>query len=237
MRYSLRTMARNPAFAITAMLILALGIGGNSAIFTVIRAVLLRPLDYREPDRLVYFSVENARRPRQNPSLSLVQFEGMKASAKTFAGMGAYGRPESFALASGGQPEELKGARVSANFLEVLGVPPLLGRSFLSEEDRAGGRAVAMISARLWKRRFSGARGSGDRHVRGLRADQGHEEPAVSCERDGSSCVLGHRGAVCDGGAGSRLHSREARGARGSNGCSQSGVVEVVKKERDENGA
>src|SRR5271169_2624369 len=89
--YSLRTMARNPAFAVAAMLILALGIGGNTAMFTVIRAVLLRPLDYRDPDRLVYFSVENPRQPQQNPSFSLVQFEEMKASAKSFTALGAYG--------------------------------------------------------------------------------------------------------------------------------------------------
>jgi putative ABC transport system permease protein len=154
--YSLRTMARNPVFAITAMLILGLGIGGNTAMFTVIRAVLLRPLNYREPDRLVYFSVENPRRLQQNPSFSLAQFQGMRAAAKTFWEMGAYGRPENFALSSGGEPEELKGVRVSANFLAVLGVAPALGRSFLEEEDVPGGRPVAMISTGLWKRRFSG---------------------------------------------------------------------------------
>jgi hypothetical protein len=78
----------------------------------------------------------------------------MKAAAKSFSGMGAYGPPENFALASGGEPEELKGARVSSNFLEVLGVAPALGRSFLEEEDKRGGRRVAMISAALWRRRF-----------------------------------------------------------------------------------
>jgi putative ABC transport system permease protein len=154
--YSLRAMARNPAFAVTAMLILALGIGGNTAIFTVIRAVLLRPLDYRDPDRLVHFTVENPRQAAQNPSFSLSQFEETKASANSFTAMGAYGRPENFALSSGGEPEELKGARVSANFLEVLGVAPALGRSFLEEEDKPGGRPVAMISRGLWKRRFGG---------------------------------------------------------------------------------
>jgi len=138
------------------MLILALGIGGNTAIFSVIRAVLLRPLDYRDPDRLVHFSVENPRQPMQNPSFSLVQFEEMKASAKSFTALGAYGRPENFALSSGGEPEELKGARVSANFLEILGVPPALGRSFFEEEDKVAGRPVAMISRGLWRRRFGG---------------------------------------------------------------------------------
>src|SRR5580698_1512408 len=154
--YSFRTMARNPAFAITAMLILALGIGGNTAIFTVIRAVLLKPLEYRDPDRLVYLAVENPKKPTQNTSFSQVQFEEMKASASSFASLGAYGRPENFALSGNGEPEELKGARVSANFLDVLGVQPARGRSFLPEEDRRGGRAVAMISTGLWKRRFGG---------------------------------------------------------------------------------
>jgi hypothetical protein len=77
--YSLRTMGRSPAFAVTAMLILALGIGGNTAIFTMIRAVLLRPLDYGNPDRLVYFSVENPKQPLQDTSFSLKQFEEMSA--------------------------------------------------------------------------------------------------------------------------------------------------------------
>jgi putative ABC transport system permease protein len=151
--YSLRGMARNPAFALTAMLVLALGVGGNTAMFSVIRAVLLKPLAYRDPDRLVHFTVANPRQPAQNPSFSLTQFEEMKV-AKSFTALGAYGRPENFALSSGGDPEELKGARVSANFLEVLGVPPMLGRSFLAEEDRTGGRPVAMISRELWRRRF-----------------------------------------------------------------------------------
>src|ERR1700684_4568838 len=102
-RYSLRPMSRNPAFAITAILILALGIGGNTAIFTVIRSVLLKPLDYRDPDRLVYFSVENLRHPLQTSSFSPVQFDQMKTSAKSFSALGAYGRPENFALSSGGE--------------------------------------------------------------------------------------------------------------------------------------
>ena len=115
--YSLRTMARNPVFAVTAMLILALGIGGNTAMFTVIRAVPLRPLDYREPDSLVYFSVENPRRPQQNPSFSLVQFEGMKAGAEHDAGLfphagnsahpraGVYGARQCRGVASGNDGE------------------------------------------------------------------------------------------------------------------------------------
>src|SRR5260370_5340615 len=122
--FSLRTMRKKWGSGIAAVLILALGIGGNTASFSVIRSVLLRPLGFRDPDRLVYFSVENPRQPKQNPAFSLTQFEEMRAAAKSFAGMGAYGPPENFALTSGGEPEELKGARVSAKFLEVLGLAP-----------------------------------------------------------------------------------------------------------------
>jgi putative ABC transport system permease protein len=153
--YALRTLRKNPAFILTAVLTLALGIGGNTAIFTVIRAVLLKPLEFRDPDRLVYFSIDNARRNVRNASFSLTQFTEMQSTAKSFSGLGAYGRPDNVTLSGIGEPETLKAARVSANFLDVLGVSPIVGRSFLPEEDQRGGRPVAMISSGLWKRRFA----------------------------------------------------------------------------------
>jgi putative ABC transport system permease protein len=157
LRYSLRAMRKNPAFAVTAVLTLALGIGGNTAIFTVIRAVLLKPLEYRDPDRLVYFSMDNAQRNAQDVPFSLTRFEQMKAAAKSFTGLGAFlGSPENMTLSGRGEPEALKGARVSANFLEILGVAPLAGRAFLPDEDRSGAARVVMISELLWRRRFGG---------------------------------------------------------------------------------
>ncbi len=156
LRYALRTMRRSPAFTVTAVLTLAVGIGGNTAMFTVIDGVLLKPLDYRDPGRLVYFSVDDPQLHWRDRSFSLDQFREMRADAKSFMAMSAYGRPENVTLSGTGEPEMLKGARVSANFLETLGIKPLLGRSFLPEEDVHGGRAVAMISAGLWKRRFGG---------------------------------------------------------------------------------
>src|SRR5258708_685497 len=81
--YAVRAMLKNPVFAVTAALTLALGIGGNTAIFTVIRVVLLRPLDYHDPDRLVYFSLDNARRQSHNDSFSLAQLEEMQRAAKS----------------------------------------------------------------------------------------------------------------------------------------------------------
>ena len=154
--FSLRTMRNNPAFALTAVLTLALGIGGNTAIFTVIRSVLLKPLEYRDPDRLVYLSIDNPQRHVLDASFTQVRLDEMRSAARSFDGLGAYGRPDNVTLSGSGEPEALKAARVSANFLDILGIPPVLGRSFRREEDQHGGPPVAMISSGLWKRRFGG---------------------------------------------------------------------------------
>lgn len=155
--YALRTMRANPVFAATAVLTLGLGIGGNTAMFSVIHAVLLKPLAYRDPGRLVHLSLDNPPMNIQGGPFSLVRFEELKPAARSFAGLGAYGPIENMTLSGGGaEPEALTGARVSANFLDVLGKAPILGRSFLPEEDTPGGPAVAMISEALWKRRFGG---------------------------------------------------------------------------------
>lgn len=160
--YALRTMRANPLFTLTAVLTLTLGIGGNTAIFTVIRGVLLTPLHFHEPQQLIYFAVENPKRNVREGSFAPAEFEEIRAAAaattadSSFTSLGAFGRPENIALTGNGSgPEALKGARVSANFLDILGIHPLLGRSFLQEEDKRGGPPVAMISSALWKRRFA----------------------------------------------------------------------------------
>ena len=146
--YAARGMRKNPLFAAMAVLILAIGIGTDTAMFTVIRAVLLKPLTYRDPDSLV----------RISGGATPTRFEQIKAAARSLAGIGAYTGMESVSLSEGGQPETVKGVRVSADFLEILGVRPLLGRSFLPLEDSSAGQgvapSVAMISAELWARRF-----------------------------------------------------------------------------------
>ncbi len=142
--YTLRTMRKQPAFAATAVLTLALAIGGNTAMFTVIRAVLLKPLPYPDSDRLV--SISGGATP--------ARFAEMKVATHSFSGMGAFTNEDSPTLSGGSEPEVLKGTRVSANFLQILGVTPLLGRSFRADEDLPGGAPVVMISARLWQRRF-----------------------------------------------------------------------------------
>jgi predicted permease len=141
----LRVIRRNPAFAITAIATLALGIGGNSAMFTLLRAVVLKPLEYRDPDRLVTIEVSTPTR-----------WQDMRPAAQSFSEIALFGMPERVTLTGGGEPEALAGARVSSNFLHVLGIEPLFGRGFLASEDTPGGAPVVMITAELWQRRFAG---------------------------------------------------------------------------------
>ncbi len=145
-RYGFRTLRSRPAFAATAIVTLALAIGGNTAMFTVVRAVLLQPLQYREPDQLV--SMAGGATPER--------FAEMKAGAHSFTEMGAFTGVEDLALSGGAEPEILKGVHVSAGFLRILAVDPVRGRGFRPEEDAAGGAPVAMISHELWQRRYGG---------------------------------------------------------------------------------
>jgi putative ABC transport system permease protein len=145
--YTLRTVRKNPAFAATAVLTLALGIGGATAMFTLIRSVLLKPLAYRDPDRLVQIS----------GGATSVRFEEMKNGARSYSGLGDYlDNVFDVTLSGGAEPEVLKGMTVSANFLDILEVQPLLGRGFRPEEEDKAGPPVALLSAGLWRRRFDG---------------------------------------------------------------------------------
>ena len=152
--YATRTMRKSRSFAATAVAALALGIGGNTVMFTVIRAVLLKPLEYREPDRLVRVSMDTAQFKSVDSGFSMSQFDAMRG-ARSFSGFGVFlNAAQDMTLSGGGPPEALKGGRVSGNFLEILGVQPLVGRGFAANEDRPGGAPVALISAALWRRRF-----------------------------------------------------------------------------------
>jgi putative ABC transport system permease protein len=144
-RYTFRKLRRDRMFTLVAVLILALGIGGNTAMFSIIHAVLLKPLGYRDPDQLVLLT-EGA---------TPVRFDELKTASQSYTEVAAFTAEEDVAFSGIADPEVLKGARVSANFLHLLGVSPLLGRSFLPEEDKPGAPAVAIISAELWERRFS----------------------------------------------------------------------------------
>ncbi len=144
-RYAFRTLHNRPVLVITAVLTLALAIGANTAIFTVIRAVLLKPLTYPGSDRLV--SLTGGATP--------TRFAEMRAAAHSFTGLAAYYGPENVTLSGGAEPEVLKAARVSAGFLRVAGLEPALGRGFRPGEDSPAGAPVAMISFDLWQRHFN----------------------------------------------------------------------------------
>jgi putative ABC transport system permease protein len=156
--YAFRNTARNPGFTAVAVLTLALGIGANAAMFSVMYAVLLRPLSYREPDRLVTIL---AGIPRLNIAAAFVEYntfvEWWRARSRSFEAMSAY-TPGTVNLTSGGQPQRVRMLRVSASHLSVIGTRPALGRDFLPEEDRPGAPRVALIADGLWKRRFGGDR-------------------------------------------------------------------------------
>ncbi|MBV8729684.1 MAG: ABC transporter permease [Acidobacteriia bacterium] len=147
LRVAFRNLGRNRSFTLAAILTLALGIGANSAMFTVIRAVLLKPLAYRDPGSLVEIS----------GGATIAHFEEIQAAQKSYTAVGDFFCCASTISLSGPQgPEARKISPVSANFLEILGVQPLLGRGFLPEEESPGGPKVAMISASLWQTRFKG---------------------------------------------------------------------------------
>src|SRR5919202_782324 len=155
LRYSLRVLLRRPAFTAVALLTLALGVGANTAIFSVVNAVLLRPLPYRDPERLVQVWEHNLKRGWTRDTVSPQNFEDWQAQARSFEAMAAY-EYESFVLTGGEAPERLVGILASSAFIDVLGVRPVLGRGFLPGEDARGAGRVVILSDRLWRRRFGG---------------------------------------------------------------------------------
>ena len=153
LRYGLRVLAKNPGFTIVAVLTLALGIGANTAIFSVVNSVLLRPLPYPQPDRI--FQVLKQYRTETGDSISVPLFNYWSQHTRVFEHFAAYsGLPIGFNLAEQGLPERVPGVRVTADFFKVFGVNPGLGRDFLSEEDRPGGGRVVVMSHGLWRSRF-----------------------------------------------------------------------------------
>jgi putative ABC transport system permease protein len=151
-RYGARMLLRNPAFTAIAVLALALGIGANSAIFSVVNTLLLRPLPYKDPSRLVVIW-ENATHlgfPKNTPSPA--NFLDWQKQNTLFEGMAAFAE-RTFNLTGVGEPERLDGRRVSANLFDLLGVKAILGRTFVPDEDKPGTK-VAILNESIWKRRF-----------------------------------------------------------------------------------
>ena len=153
LRFALRQLRKSPGFTLVAVLTLALGIGANTAIFSVIYAVLLRPLPYPDADRIMILT-ETGRTIPQIP-ISFPDYLDWKRDNTVFENI-AVSRRESYNLSGleGRAPEQISGGLVTANFFKVIGLEPQLGRTFTEEEDRVGGPPLAVISDRLWQRLF-----------------------------------------------------------------------------------
>jgi putative ABC transport system permease protein len=151
LRYALRLLLARKGFTAIALGVLALGIGGSSAMFSVVNTVLLRPLHFPEPERLL-FVWEHSQRIGRFP-VSVPNFVDWRAQAQSFEHLGAFVRT-TFNLTGGAEPERLDGMVVTSGFLETLGVPPLLGRTFTRDEERPRAGRVAILGEALWRSRF-----------------------------------------------------------------------------------
>src|SRR3954469_8299222 len=156
LRYAARNLWRNPGFTCVAVAALALGIGANTAIYTVVNSVLLQPLRYGKPEQLVVVRERNLKAGFPQFSLSPGNYIGYRDQNHSFSAIAAYGN-QGLNLSGGSQPERLRGARVSGEFFQVLGSKPALGREFSAEEMQLGSHRVAILSHALWQRRFGGS--------------------------------------------------------------------------------
>ena len=153
LRYAARLLANSPMFTLIAVITLALGIGANTAIFSVVNGVLLRPLPYKDPQQLVSVWEVQTNQPRAH--FSPAEFLDYQAQNQSFTEMAAY-RLMPLTLTGAGEPDQLDGLIVTANFFSMLGVPAENGRIFQSEDGRPGAPPVAVISHDLWRNRFGG---------------------------------------------------------------------------------
>ncbi len=154
-RYALRTLRQSPGFTLVAILTLALGIGANTTIFSVINAVLLRPLPYSHPDQLVLLAEHWPAFPIL--SVSYQNYKDFRDQSSSYEAVAAI-QPISYTLTGSNEPERVDGMMISASLLPLLGIQPTVGRAISPDDDRVGGAPVALISYALWQRRFSGSR-------------------------------------------------------------------------------
>ncbi len=152
LRFAVRTLAKSPGFTSVAVLALALGIGANTAIFTLIRTVLLKPLPYPESDRLVMLNEMFL--PDGVGSVSTPNFLDWRKQNRSFDELSAFSIGNAN-LQSSGTPKRIPSLAATANFFSVLRVQPVLGRTFLANEDQPGAQNAVIISERLWERRFA----------------------------------------------------------------------------------
>jgi putative ABC transport system permease protein len=155
LRYTLRMLRKSPLFTLAIVFTVALGIGANTAIFSIVNAVMLRPLPFRQPDRLVWIAEKNDKLNLPQFSASVLNYLSWKERAHPFDSMAAFGFA-TFSVTGQGDPEQVSGGTLTPSLFPMLGITPVLGRSFTADEDQPDSPKVAMISEGLWKRRFGG---------------------------------------------------------------------------------
>ena len=151
----IRSLLKRPGITLIAIITLALGIGANTAIFSFVNGILLRPLPYPEPDRLALITETALKRGIPDMHVSFPNFLDWRAQNSVFQDMATY-QGSNFAVTGVGEPEQLRGARVSHGLFEILRVPPLQGRTFTADEDRPDQNGVVIIGHGLWQSRFGG---------------------------------------------------------------------------------
>ena len=156
LRHALRALGRTPGFTLIAVATFALGIGVNTAVFSVFNGVLLRPLPYPEPDRITMVWMDNRREQIKEDITSYPNYVDWREQSASYSAMAAY-TPAAFNLTGADQPERLVGAQVTANFFAVMGVAPLVGRVFTGDHEKPGQDAVIVLSHGLWQRKFGGS--------------------------------------------------------------------------------
>ncbi|MBD0327184.1 MAG: ABC transporter permease, partial [Pyrinomonadaceae bacterium] len=152
-RYGMRMLVKSPGVTAIAVLAIALGVGANTAIFSVVNAVILRPLPFSQPERLVRVFGTNVKKGASSNPTSYLNFSDWRDHSRSFEQMAAYSEG-SAALTGEGTPEQIEGATISASIFPMLGVQPVMGRTFTAEEEQPGKTHVVVISEGLWRRRF-----------------------------------------------------------------------------------
>jgi putative ABC transport system permease protein len=155
LRYTARMLRKSPLFTLAIVLTVALGIGANTAIFSFVNAVMLLPLPYEQPDRLVWIAEKNDKLNLPTFATSVLNYLSWKERSHTFDQLGASGFA-SFNLTGNGDPEQFTGGTLTPSLFPLLGIKPVLGRSFRDGEDLPGSAKVVIISEGLWRRRFGG---------------------------------------------------------------------------------
>src|SRR5215472_5935883 len=152
-RYAARMMRRTPVFTAAVILTVALAIAANTAIFSVVNAVMLRPLPFQEPSRLVQVAEKNDKLNLPSFGASALNFMSWREQTQTFEELAAIGF-SNYTLSGTGEPEQFSGNRISPALMSVLGLAPIAGRAFSDDEEKPGSMRVAMIGESLWRRRF-----------------------------------------------------------------------------------